>query len=74
MTLCFNDWCVAQVMIADGQMDRVGRLVLVSCEAFEVEVADSYTLMPEDQPAALAVHLRQFINTSGAEPTPPAAP
>jgi pimeloyl-ACP methyl ester carboxylesterase len=34
-TLCFNDWCGAQVMIADGLMDRVGRLVLVSCEAYD---------------------------------------
>lgn len=32
VTLCFNDWCGAQVMIADGGMDRVGKLVLVSCE------------------------------------------
>ena len=24
VTLCFNDWCGAQVMIADGLMDRVG--------------------------------------------------
>jgi pimeloyl-ACP methyl ester carboxylesterase len=30
--LCFNDWGGAQTMIADGGMDRVGRLVLVSCE------------------------------------------
>jgi pimeloyl-ACP methyl ester carboxylesterase len=35
VTLCFNDWCGAQVMIADGLMDRVARLVIVSCEAFE---------------------------------------
>jgi pimeloyl-ACP methyl ester carboxylesterase len=35
VTLCFNDWCGAQVMIADGGVERVGRLVLVSCEAFE---------------------------------------
>jgi pimeloyl-ACP methyl ester carboxylesterase len=35
VTLCFNDWCGAQVMIADGVMERVGRLVLVSCEAFD---------------------------------------
>jgi pimeloyl-ACP methyl ester carboxylesterase len=32
VTLCFNDWCGAQVMIADGGMERAGRLVLVSCE------------------------------------------
>jgi pimeloyl-ACP methyl ester carboxylesterase len=32
VTLCFNDWCGAQVMVADGGVERVGRLVLVSCE------------------------------------------
>jgi pimeloyl-ACP methyl ester carboxylesterase len=35
VTLCFNDWCGAQVMIADGLLGRVEKLVLVSCEAFE---------------------------------------
>src|SRR5216683_3902168 len=35
VTLCFNDWCGAQVMIANGGVERVGRLALVSCEAFE---------------------------------------
>jgi pimeloyl-ACP methyl ester carboxylesterase len=35
VTLCFNDWCGAQVMIADGLMGRVGRLALVSCEAYD---------------------------------------
>jgi pimeloyl-ACP methyl ester carboxylesterase len=34
-TLCFNDWCGAQVMIADGLCERVGRLVLASCEAYD---------------------------------------
>jgi pimeloyl-ACP methyl ester carboxylesterase len=32
VTLCFNDWSAGQTMIADGLMDRVARLVLVSCE------------------------------------------
>jgi pimeloyl-ACP methyl ester carboxylesterase len=32
ITLCFNDWCGAQVMIADNGVERVGGLVLVSCE------------------------------------------
>jgi pimeloyl-ACP methyl ester carboxylesterase len=32
VTLCFNDWSSAQTMIADGLMERVGRLILVSCE------------------------------------------
>jgi pimeloyl-ACP methyl ester carboxylesterase len=35
VTLCFNDWCGAQVMIADDLMGRVGKLVLVSCEAYD---------------------------------------
>jgi pimeloyl-ACP methyl ester carboxylesterase len=35
VTLSFNDWCGAQVMIAGGLMNRVERLVHVSCEAFD---------------------------------------
>lgn len=35
VTLCFNDWCGGPVMIADGLVDRVGKLVFVSCEAFD---------------------------------------
>src|SRR5262249_15045377 len=35
VTLCFNDWGGAQVMVADGLMDRVARLALIACEAFE---------------------------------------
>jgi pimeloyl-ACP methyl ester carboxylesterase len=34
-TVCFNDWCGAQLMIAQGLDERIGALVLVSCEAFE---------------------------------------
>jgi pimeloyl-ACP methyl ester carboxylesterase len=30
--LCFNDWSGAQVMVADGLLDRVSALVLASCE------------------------------------------
>src|SRR5215218_1094868 len=32
VVLCFNDWGGAQTMIADELVERVGRLVLVSCE------------------------------------------
>jgi pimeloyl-ACP methyl ester carboxylesterase len=32
VTLAFNDWCGAQLLVADGRLDRVGRLVLASCE------------------------------------------
>lgn len=30
--VCFNDWGGAQTMVANGEADRVGGLVLVSCE------------------------------------------
>ncbi|HEX4493580.1 MAG TPA: alpha/beta hydrolase [Acidimicrobiia bacterium] len=33
--LVFDDWCAAPLMIEDGGMDRVGRLVILPCEAFE---------------------------------------
>jgi hypothetical protein len=29
-----------------------------------VEIADSYTLIPEDQPAALAAHMREFLTAT----------
>lgn len=35
VTLCFIDWGGAQTMIADRLTDRVARLVLCACEAFE---------------------------------------
>jgi pimeloyl-ACP methyl ester carboxylesterase len=35
VTLVFNDWGGAQTMVADGLMERVARLVLTPCEAFE---------------------------------------
>jgi pimeloyl-ACP methyl ester carboxylesterase len=35
VTLVFNDWSAAQVLICDGHAERVGRLVLCSCEAFD---------------------------------------
>ncbi|GII81438.1 oxidoreductase [Sphaerisporangium rufum] len=35
VTLVLNDWGGAQSLVADGRADRVGRLVLTSCEAFD---------------------------------------
>lgn len=32
VTLCFSDWSCAQIMVAEGLLDRVSALVLVSCE------------------------------------------
>ena len=35
VTLAFNDWCGAQLLVAEGWDERVGRLVLASCETFD---------------------------------------
>lgn len=35
VTLVNNDWGGSQVLVAEGRADRVGRLALVSCEAFD---------------------------------------
>jgi pimeloyl-ACP methyl ester carboxylesterase len=35
VTLAFNDWCAAQLLVADGLTDRVSRLVLVSVETHD---------------------------------------
>jgi pimeloyl-ACP methyl ester carboxylesterase len=35
VTLVGNDWGGAQLLISEGRAERVGRLVLVACEAFE---------------------------------------
>jgi pimeloyl-ACP methyl ester carboxylesterase len=35
VTLCVNDWSCAPLMVKDGLLGRVDRLVITSCEAFE---------------------------------------
>jgi pimeloyl-ACP methyl ester carboxylesterase len=35
VTLVLNDWGGGQFVVSDGRADRVGRLVLASCEAFD---------------------------------------
>jgi len=35
VTLVFNDWCGAQLLVAEGWDGRVGRLVLASCETYD---------------------------------------
>lgn len=35
VTLVLNDWGGGQVLLSEGRADRVGRLVLTSCEAFD---------------------------------------
>jgi pimeloyl-ACP methyl ester carboxylesterase len=35
VTLVFNDWCAAQVIVAEGWHGRIARLVLASCETYD---------------------------------------
>jgi pimeloyl-ACP methyl ester carboxylesterase len=35
VTLVFNDWCGAQLLVAEGWDGRVGQLVLASCETYD---------------------------------------
>lgn len=63
VTLAFNDWGGAQTMVADGLLDRVGGLVLVSCEAFEnypPGLAGRAALLSAKLPGGISV-MRQTI-------------
>jgi pimeloyl-ACP methyl ester carboxylesterase len=52
VTLVFNDWCGAQLLVAEGWDARVGRLVLASCETY-----DNYPPGLPGRVAALAARL-----------------
>jgi pimeloyl-ACP methyl ester carboxylesterase len=52
VTLVFNDWCGAQLLVAEGWDTRVGRLVLASCET-----DDNYPPRLPGRVAALAARL-----------------
>jgi pimeloyl-ACP methyl ester carboxylesterase len=52
VTLVFNDWCGAQLLVAEGLDGRVGRLVLASCETY-----DNYPPGLPGRVAALAARL-----------------
>jgi len=51
-TLVFNDWCGAQLLVAEGWDRRVGALVFASCETF-----DNYPPGLPGRTAALAARL-----------------
>ena len=52
VTLVFNDWCGAQLIVAEGWDERVGALVLASCET-----ADNYPPGLPGRLAALAARI-----------------
>ncbi|HEX4108016.1 MAG TPA: alpha/beta fold hydrolase [Solirubrobacteraceae bacterium] len=63
------------VLVAWAAEDRVmppehgRRLAALFPDARHVEIADSYTLIPEDQPAALVAEMRAFLEPSGTGPS-----
>ncbi len=63
VTLCFNDWSGAQVMVADGLLDRVSALVLASCETegnYPPGLAGRAAVMSAKLPGGLSV-MRQTL-------------
>jgi pimeloyl-ACP methyl ester carboxylesterase len=52
VTLVFNDWCGAQLLVAEGWDERVGALVLASCET-----ADNYPPGLPGRVAAMAARM-----------------
>jgi pimeloyl-ACP methyl ester carboxylesterase len=52
VTLVFNDWCGAQLLVAEGWDERVGGLVFASCET-----ADNYPPGLPGRLAAMAAHI-----------------
>jgi pimeloyl-ACP methyl ester carboxylesterase len=52
VTLVFNDWCGAQLLVAEGWDGRVGALVFASCETF-----DNYPPGLPGRTAALAARI-----------------
>lgn len=63
VTLCFNDWSGAQIMIAEGMMDRVDALVLASCETegnYPPGLAGQAAVLSARMPGGLSV-MRQTL-------------
>ncbi len=63
VTLVFNDWGGAQTMVADDLLGGVGRLVLISCEAFDnypPGLAGQAALLAAKMPGGLSL-MRQTI-------------
>jgi pimeloyl-ACP methyl ester carboxylesterase len=72
ITLCFSDWSCGQTMVADGQVDRVGRLVFVSCETegnYPPRMGGQAVVMFTRMPGGLAV-FRAVLGNPRLRPLP----
>jgi pimeloyl-ACP methyl ester carboxylesterase len=73
VTLCFNDWSCGQTMVADGLVDRVGRLVFVSCETennYPPGMGGQAVLAAAKVPGGLSL-LRAVLANPRLRPLPP---
>jgi pimeloyl-ACP methyl ester carboxylesterase len=64
VTLCFNDWSGAQVMVADGLLGRVSALVLASCETegnYPPGLAGRAAVMSAKLPGGLSLMRRTLL-------------
>lgn len=65
VVLCFNDWGGAQVMVADGGVERVAKLVLVSCETagnYPPGLAGNAASLAAKLPGGLAMMRRTLLS------------
>jgi pimeloyl-ACP methyl ester carboxylesterase len=61
VTLVFNDWCGAQLLVAEGWDARVGRLVLASCETddnYPPGLPERFFVLAAGLPGGLAAILK----------------
>jgi pimeloyl-ACP methyl ester carboxylesterase len=72
VTLCFSDWSCGQTMVADGLVDRVARLVFVSCETegnYPPGIGGRAVVISTRMPGGLAV-FRAILGNSRLRPLP----
>jgi pimeloyl-ACP methyl ester carboxylesterase len=69
--VCFNDWGGAQTLIADGGAERVGKLVLVSCETagnYPPGLAGRAAALSSKLPGGLAMMRRTLLSPTLRKP------
>jgi hypothetical protein len=68
VTLIMNDWGGPQLLVDHDRTERISRLADLLPDGRMVELTDSYTVVPRDQPQQLAEAVRAFITSTAARP------
>jgi hypothetical protein len=63
-----NDWDDPQPLVDHDRTERISRLADLLPDGRMVELTDSYTVVPRDQPQQLAEAVRAFITSTAARP------